>query len=375
MRKALGVKVLVLTDFATDLELEGHPEAIAALEEPGPRRDIALLLPRLDPKRVQVTLLAVHGKREDGRSLEARIALEPSAWRRLANLLRQEDFELVHALGPLSTFYVAIAGRMARIPTLATVNSIQSFRNLNFFQKSWQRIVNAVIRQGIDKLILPADYLKAGLWRLGFPPERVSVVYPGVELWPKDMPAPSRQDLDLPDGPLATMVAPLIPEQGYKTLIEATRKLLERVHDAKVVVIGSGPLAAKLHDQSRLMPILWEGDRPDVRKIIASSDVILVHPRYDSLPRVILEAAACGKPVVASRVTGISDWIEPGSTGTLVTYQDFRDFAIQISRILLQPKFKHDLGEKAYERAARFTLDEQALIMMRLYESTIYASR
>ncbi len=369
------MKVLVLTDYAADLELEGHPEQIATLEEPGPRRDIALLLPRLDPQRVQVTLMAVNGHRVDGRSLEARIAVEPATWRRLANLLREQDYELVHALGPLSTFFVAIAGRMAGIPTLATINSIQSFRNLNFFQKTWQRIVNAVIRQGIHKLILPAEFLKNGLWRLGFPPERSLIVYPGVVLWPKDVSAPSRRQLELPDGPLATMIAPLVADQGHKTLIDATRKLLERVPDAKIVVIGSGPLAAKLHDQARLLPILWEGDRPDVRAIIASSDVIVVHPRNDCLPRAVLEAAACGKPVVASRVGGITEWVESGGTGTLVTYDDARDLAIQISRILLQPKFKHDLGEKAYERAAQFTLDAQALTMMKLYESTIYASR
>ncbi|HLY28593.1 MAG TPA: glycosyltransferase [Aggregatilineales bacterium] len=365
----------MLTDFASDLDVEGHPEGIATLEEPGPRRDIALLLPRLEATRIQVTLMAVNGARKDGRSLQAKAALEPSAWRRLAHLLRENDFELVHALGPLAAFYGAIAGRMAHVPTLANVNEIQSFRNLNLFQKNWQRMVNTVIRQGVDKLILPADFLKTGLWRLGFPPERVAVVHPGIELRPKDAPLPCRQELGLPEGPLATMVAPLVPEQGYRTLVEATRKLLERVPDAKIVVVGNGVLGPKLHEQSRLLPILWEGDRSDVREIIASSDVILLHPRHDCLPRVVLEAAGCGKPVVASRVAGISDWVEPGSTGLLVTYEDARDFAVQISRVLTQPRFKQDMGTKTYERAARFSLDIQAHTMTTLYENTIYASR
>ena len=146
--------------------------------------------------------------------------------------------------------------------------------------------------------------------------------------------------------------------------------------EAEVAVVGSGPLLLKSQQHARKLRIHWLGERADVRDIIAASDVILVHPRYDSLPRAVLEAAGAGKPIVASRVAGISEIVEPGTTGTLVTYEDSRDLAIQMSRYLLQPAFRRDVGTAAQDRARRrFSLGVQRDAMTTLYEATIYARR
>ncbi len=369
------MKILLLTDNSEDLDVEGHPEQINLLEEPGPRRDIALLLPKLNPARVEVQLWAVYGSRNDGRSLNARSGIDPAVWRRLTRLLKDNEIELIHALGPTASFYAAIAGRAAGIATLASVYNFPNFRTLNAVQQVRQRILQIVMRWGIDHIILPAEFLMIGLWRIRYPKSRSVIIYPGVSIRPDDLPLPSREALGLPEGSLATMVAPLIPDQGYKSLLEAVRKLEERVPDVKVAVIGSGPLATKLHEQSRTLPILWLGNREDVADILATSDVIIVHPRFDSLPRVVLEAAAVGKPVVASRVHGILDIVEPNSTGLLVTFDDARDMSLQISRILLQERFREALSAGAKRRAQRYSLDAQAEAMTALYEETVYAHR
>jgi glycosyltransferase involved in cell wall biosynthesis len=125
-----------------------------------------------------------------------------------------------------------------------------------------------------------------------------------------------------------------------------------------------------------MMPIRWLGDTPDVRKIITASDAVLVHPRREGLPRAVIEAGAAGKPVVASRVAGITEVIEHSQNGQLVTYDDYRDFSVQIGRVLSQPNFAHALGEAARQRIEqRFSLDIQREKMTDLYESTVYSSR
>src|SRR5262249_51929837 len=157
--------------------------------------------------------------------------------------------------------------------------------------------------------------------------------------------------------PLVTMISPLVEDQGFNALMDGVPRLLLRVPEAQVAVVGSGPLLMKTQQHSRKLPIHWLGDRADVRDIIAASDVIIVHPRYDSLPRAVLEAAAAGKPIIASRVAGISEIVEPGTTGTLITYDDARDLSIQVSRYLLQPAFRRDIGAAAQDRARkRFSL-------------------
>src|SRR5260221_6862389 len=273
------MKILLLTDNSEDLDVEGHPEQINLLEEPGPRRDIALLLPKLNPARVEVQLWAVYGSRNDGRSLNARSGIDPAVWRRLTRLLKDNEIELIHALGPSASFYAAIAGRAAGIATLASVYSFPNFRMLNAFQQVRQRILQIVMRWGIDRIILPAEFYTIGLWRIRYPRERAVIIYPGVSIRPDDLPSPARAALGLPEGPLVTMVAALEPDQGYKTLLEAVRKLVERVPDVHVAVVGSGSLGTKLHEQSRTLPILWLGNYADVVEILATSDVIAVHPR------------------------------------------------------------------------------------------------
>src|SRR5947209_14130370 len=107
------------------------------------------------------------------------------------------------------------------------------------------------------------------------------------------------------------MIAALVDDQGFSALMDSVPRLLVRVPEAEVAVVGSGPLLLKSQQHVRKLPIHWLGERADVRDIIAASDVILVHPRYDSLPRAVLEAAGAGKPIVASRVAGISEIVEP----------------------------------------------------------------
>src|SRR5258707_5276583 len=129
------MKILLLTDNSEDLDVEGHPEQINLLEEPGPRRDIALLVPNPNPTRCEVQLWAVYGSRNDGRSLNARGGIDPAVWRRLTRVLKDNEIELIHALGPTASFYAAIAGRAAGIATLASVYNFPNFRTLNAVQQ------------------------------------------------------------------------------------------------------------------------------------------------------------------------------------------------------------------------------------------------
>jgi glycosyltransferase involved in cell wall biosynthesis len=369
------MRIMMLFDRATDLDLEGQAEQIGPLEEPSYRRDVALVIPRLDSSRLQIQLYAVQGKRDDGRSLNAHSAFDVGAWRRLAALLRDEDIELIHGFGPLSAFYAAIAGQMAGIATMASVYNLPNYRAYNAFQYVWQRIQQAVVSWGINRVIMPSELLKMVSWRIRYPKERVLVVYPGVRVQPEELEAPSRESLGLPIGPLATIISPIAPDYGFKAIMDAVPKILQRAPTAHIAIVGAGPLLDKLRKQTRILPVHWLGEHVDVMGVMAASDVIVTSPRYDSLPRVVLEAAALGKPVVATRVYGISEVVDEHGTGLLVTYDDGHDLAVQTSRLLVQPTFKKQLGDNARKRAIRFSLETQVDNMTQLYEETVYATR
>src|SRR5260221_4361912 len=186
------MRILVLVDDAADLEFLGHPEKIKPLDLPGVQRDLALILPQLDSRRVQLQMLALYGGPS---SLNAHMYFDPQAVRRLIHIVRQLDIELIHALTPRTALYAALAGRIAGLPTLASLYNMIPTRAPNIVQGAWQYLNQAMLRWGIDRLVLPSALLRQNVWQIRYPRSRIEVVYPGVPLRSPDAPVPDREML------------------------------------------------------------------------------------------------------------------------------------------------------------------------------------
>src|SRR5262249_1099115 len=146
-------------------------------------------------------------------------------------------------------------GRVAGLPTLASLYKMFPTRAPNPVQGGLQYLAQTVLRWGIDRLILPSALLRQNVWQIRYPRARIEVLYPAVPIPTPDVPVPSREALGLPAGPLATMIAPLVEDQGYNTLLAAIPRLLTRVPDAHVVVYGKGPLLMHLQHEAHRLPV------------------------------------------------------------------------------------------------------------------------
>jgi glycosyltransferase involved in cell wall biosynthesis len=85
----------------------------------------------------------------------------------------------------------------------------------------------------------------------------------------------------------------------------------------------------------------------------AAADVVAVPSRMDNLPQVATEAAACGTPVVAFNVGGLSDIVEHRRTGYLARPEDIEDFAHGLHWVLCNPHMSLELGQEARRKAER----------------------
>jgi glycosyltransferase involved in cell wall biosynthesis len=371
------MRVLILLDSSADLEGEWPIQNGDGLMQASARRDVATVVPRLDRSRVQPEIYTLCG---GGQSINARSWLDLSALRRLTRLVHERDIELIHALGPRALVYTMLVGRLTGIPTVATCHDREPlvYTDQEEMPRAVRALTRKVARWGLDRLVVPSELSVRGLEGI-YPLPRAELIYPGIEVPDSPPPTPDRSALGLPDGPLATMIAPLTVDQGYDVLMEAIPRLLQRVPDVHVAVVGMGPLLWKLQQMAHSgipLPITWLGERDDVQDIIRASNVIVVHPRKEGVPQVLIDAAAAARPAVSSRVPGITEVIEPARTGTLVTPGDSRDLALQIGKYLLQPAWANRIGEAAQRLAReRFSLDRQCEAMTTLYEGTIYASR
>jgi D-inositol-3-phosphate glycosyltransferase len=105
-----------------------------------------------------------------------------------------------------------------------------------------------------------------------------------------------------------------------------------------------------------------------------AADVVLVPSRSESFGLVALEAAACGRPVVAAAVGGLRTIVEDGSTGLLVEGRAPASFAAAVERILRDPEGAAAMGAAAAARAGGYTWSTAAARLRRLYADLVARS-
>ncbi len=246
---------------------------------------------------------------------------------------------LAHRLGvPLVTTF---HGFDATLSTAALLSSPAWF-NFPLFRAT-------LARQG-DLFLCVSSFIRDRVLAMGFPAERTHIHYTGVDcaaIRPRD---PHEET------PVILHVARLVEMKGTQYLIRALAALPRRHDGVRLVIVGDGTLMASLRG---LAGQLGVAGRIDFVGALAHGAALawvrraamLVLPsvrtrtgRVEGLGMVLLEAAATGVPVVASRVGGIPDCVQDGQTGLLVPERDVDALADAIAHLLDDPSRRRRMG-------------------------------
>lgn len=199
---------------------------------------------------------------------------------------------------------------------------------------------------------------------------KMSVVRCGIDLATLPPPGPSAA------GQVARIVCVgrLSPEKGYDGLLSALAAVAATGAAFELDVIGGGPLLDGLRARADGLDI---GDRvrfggpmseADTLAGIAAADFLVLPSLMEGLPVVLVEAMALGKPVVASRVAGIPELVEEGSSGFMFAPSDWDELAAQLLRMIAARGDWAAMGIHGRERvAAAFRADYSATQMARLF--------
>ena len=210
------------------------------------------------------------------------------------------------------------------------------------------------LQREVALFVCVSDFVRDRLLARGFPAEKLQVIHQGVEraACPSAAVAGHRGF----DEPYVLFVGRFVEKKGAAHLIEAMRLVETQGGNARLVLIGGGPLGDRLKQQARaLSRVTFAGWQPNaaVRAWMRGAIAVCVPSTIgadgdsEGLPTVIFEAMAEGAPVVASRHAGIAEAVEHGCTGLLVPEADPRALAEALTALIGQPELRQRLGSAA----------------------------
>ncbi|MGH2787981.1 MAG: glycosyltransferase family 4 protein [Actinomycetota bacterium] len=170
-----------------------------------------------------------------------------------------------------------------------------------------------------------------------------------IFLVPDAAPAPERTRV--------AFVGVLQASKGVDIILDAWPSVLHRVPNAELTVAGNGPMSEELRRQAARLGInesvrfLPATSREGVRELLDDSSCVVLPSRSEGLGRLVIEAMARSRPVVATRVGGIPELVEHGHTGLLVDPGDPEDLARSLAAILRDPKRARKMGQEGRARA------------------------
>jgi len=230
----------------------------------------------------------------------------------------------------------------------------------------------------VDAFVAASEAIRQMLVADGVPAERTVTVHEGIDVdhVAAAPPVNVHEAFWLPhQAPVVGNVAALVPHKGQRYLVDAAHLVVQHVPDARFIILGEGELREHLekqvHEHHLEKHVLLPGFRTDVLGCIKGFDLFVMSSVTEGLGTSLLDAMACGRPIVATRAGGIPEIVEDGVNGTLVPPRDAASLAAAIVRALQDDGWRRRTGEAGLARVReRFTVDrmvsETAAVYRRL---------
>lgn len=262
---------------------------------------------------------------------------------RLALYARRVGADLIHGHLTRGAWYAGLAAKLAGLPNVATAHSDNAGKHFG----------------RADRIIAVSQAVADFLVREGYPASRIRMVHHGIADLAARLPAGAREatrrSLGLAaDEPCLLMAARIVPAKGHDTALRA----LARLTDQPWTLLMAGDHHGDLGPQTQALAqelglagrVRFLGLREDVPALMAASDVLLAPSRREALSLTLLEASACGLPIVATRVGGIGEVVEEGASGFLVAPDDPPALAAAIAPLLADAALRARCGARARQR-------------------------
>ena len=287
---------------------------------------------------------------------------------RLAGLFRKERVRIIHCHHPLTRIWGRLAGILSGVRLIFDhVHGVTGTGNRYIRAKEW--FLGLFTTRTIAVSFFVRNFL---IEEMGLNPERITVIYNGVDL---NVFKPAINNTRKARKFISVCgISRLHPTKGFKYLLEAAPKILERFPNTRFIIVGDGPAKKDLMEYAKSLSIEgsveFSGTRMDIPAILSAAD-ILVHPSIrEGLSLSVIEAHAMGIPVVATSVGGIPEIMSDGLSGILVGFGDADALAKAIVSLIENPDERKRFGENGVRIAQeKFDINDAVQKIEELYEN------
>ena len=286
------------------------------------------------------------------------LMFKKNAKKALNKLIEKEDIDIIHGhyLFPAGAAAVEV-GKEHGIKTYVTAHGSDMFelyKNQSFMRSTIRRVLDDADGVFAVSNALRHEIIATGVVGIS---NKTKLSWNSVDInkfstKPNDS---FKREYRLEDKPIVLFIGNLIKRKNVDSLLEA-KKVANS--DYYLVIVGDGPLFKKLRkkvEEENIRDVIFTGARDDVEEIIPSCDVLILPSFSESFGLVLIEALACGKPVIGSNVGGITEIIND-DVGLLVNPTKISSIAIAVDRIVNDENLRLVLSMNARNRALDFAV-------------------
>lgn len=308
-----------------------------------------------------------------------RTKFDVRAVRDLIRTVKQDKPDILHLHGYGAWTFGRIAARVTRTPAVlhehiegATVPLLQRFCD----RLLTGRDLTCVVSSAVGDFCINKRYIR---------PSNIRVIPNGIPLNEFETPTALsikelRNQLQVDDeATLIGSVGRLDTRKGFEYLIRAIPAILREHPDTVVLLAGDGELEQSLKALAQELGVedyvRFLGFWHDVRTLLAALEVVVVPSLSEGAPLSIIEAMAMGRPIVSTRVGGLTEIVDDNETALVVRPRDPGDIAHKVSRVIKDQGLAHRLGENCKHAAQRYDISVSANKVADIYDALLEHGR
>ncbi len=275
----------------------------------------------------------------------------------LMRIYREERPDIVQHIAMKPVLYGSLAAHLVRVPH--TVNWVAGMGWL-FVSDNWRvKILRIIVKKVLGVLLRGTSVIvenqddRAIIASIGATAQHIQIVRgAGVDT---TLYRPSPEPAGIP---VVILPARMLWDKGVGEFVDAARLLRQRGVAARLALVGA-PDAENPASVPEPQLIAWQnegavewwGRREDMPEVLAQSHIVCLPSYREGLPKALLEAASCGRPIVTTDVPGCREVVSDGSNGLLVEARNADALAGALEKLLADPGLRLQMGLRGRERA------------------------